>query len=64
VVDTSREDEREYRAGCADHGGSARAWFEAAAAAVVARMLQQDTHPLNPSRIRSPENPVSFQWPG
>jgi len=54
MVDASREDERDYRAGCAAHGGSARAWFEAAAAAVVARMLQQDGGAaVSPDVIRS-----------
>ena len=49
-----REDQRDFRVGCAAHGGSARAWFEAQAAAVVDRMLQQDGGPaVAPTVIRT-----------
>lgn len=45
MAGTCPEDEREYRAGCAAHGGSARAWFEAEVRTIVARMLHQDGGP-------------------
>lgn len=52
MAGTCPEDEREYRAGCAAHGGSARAWFEVLAAAVVARMRHQDGGPaVSPGAI-------------
>lgn len=49
-----RDDERYFRAGCAAHGGLARAWFETQAATVVGRMLLQDGGPaVSPSVIRT-----------
>lgn len=50
----SRDAEQEYRAGCAAHGGSPRAWFEHLVTDVIVRVLGQDGGPVLSASSREP----------